>query len=91
MSVVEKSESPCVFASDYAPSSRAREMGWHDDCVSIGDVFKDATPRARSHLGIGTKTSAPVRLHALQRMMHQIAGENSALTLASYVDANMTR
>ena len=66
-------------------------MGWYDDCVSVGDVFKDATPRARSHLRIGTETSAPVRLHALQRMMHQITGEDSVLTLASYVDANMAR
>ena len=66
-------------------------MGRHNDDVGVGDVFKDTTPRARGPLGIGTEARAPVRLDALQCVVHQIASEDRAPILASNVDANMAR
>src|SRR5581483_9668207 len=68
---------------------RIREMDRQDQRVGVGDGGKEFPPRYRRQLRIPVRPRRPVDLAALDRVMHEIAGDHRALAPRVNVDAAM--
>src|SRR5437764_12150959 len=73
------------------PDRRRREMNRQDQRVGVDDGSKKLPPRHRRLLRIPIRLGRPVRLAALDLVMHEIAGHHRALALREDVHAAMAR
>src|SRR5215831_7839872 len=69
------------------PDRRVREMHRHHEGAGAGDLAEEFSPRARSLLLVPVEDRRPVRLPALQRMVHEVADDDRALAAGADVDA----
>src|SRR6516162_1921066 len=68
---------------------RMRKMDRHDVSAGAGDFAEKAPARGRRLRAIPIEDRRPVRLPALQRMMHEIADHNRTLSAGADVHAAM--
>jgi hypothetical protein len=69
----------------------ARKMDRQHQRGSVGDLAKEAPTRLRGLRRVRVKDGRPIRLPALQRMMHQVAGHDRVAALRMDIDAAMVR
>jgi hypothetical protein len=78
-----------AVGGDQADRGR-RKMDRQDQRIGAGDGGKELPPRQRRLLHVPIGLRRPFRFAALDRMVHQIAGNHCALPLREDVDAAMT-
>ena len=59
--------------------TRRREMRTEDQHRAIAVTLQECAARAQGLLGLGVRTAAPFGMRALDRVMHQIAGDDRVL------------
>ena len=64
-------------------------MDRQDECARVGDLAQEAPSRLRGLHGVEVEDGRPVRLAALQRVVHEIAGHDRLLALRADHDAAM--
>src|SRR5208282_4649842 len=73
------------------PGRRGREMCPEDDDVGVRVFLAERAPRLLRHREVGVETIVPIRIFALNRVMHQVAGYDGFLTLRRNPHTVMTR
>src|SRR5213082_2576247 len=71
------------------PDRRRWKMNRQDQRVGVGDGSKKLSPRHRRLLRIPIRLGRPVRLAALDLVMHEVAGDHRAAPLREDVHAAM--
>src|SRR5580658_10401064 len=70
---------------------RQREMRSEHQHSRVGVTLAELTPRLLCHRPVDVEIVIPLGITALNRMMHQITGDDSVLTLGGDAHCKMTR
>ena len=86
-------QTPCnATAKHRRRCRRIRRLSWkvrgHDDGVAVGDAAEDSLTAFGGFSGRG-RTSAPVGFHALQSVVHHVAGKHGMVVLRREVYADL--
>src|SRR6202040_561113 len=81
---------PLAISFD-ASRGRVRKMNRHDNGAGPGDFAQETPARARRLIAVPVEHGRPIRLPALQRVMHEVAGDHGTLAAGADVDAAMAR
>ena len=70
---------------------RVRKVNRQNICARVGDLTQEAAARPRGLRRVGVEDGRPIRLAALQRMVHQIASHDRVLALRADHHAAVAR